>query len=190
MAADPCGSRDKEKLVPSKNKRSQYQIHGTITDAAAEAIGGADVIARWKRLRADKQVAAGSTSSKGAYRLAYDISPEAPASRSCSSRQAPRLGVQLSSGWLDAVPDLEVNLRYAVSDPSGYTAILGAITALLENFAVADLVETGQSSTGFARRCCIERNADPRVRRAIRCLNTALQTALLYACHIARNDFP
>ncbi len=130
-------------MFDSDDDTSGHHIHGRVTDARGKGIPDAEVIVWWKRLRTQVQVATGRTSDDGNYRLGYEIPRDAPAQPLVFvEARSHSLAAPLTSDWIAVAPGLAVNLQATAPANSEYTAILTAMTPLLGNVPVTDLVES------------------------------------------------
>ena len=131
-----------------------YEIHGVVTGREGRLLSGARVVVWWQHIRERTKLAQTETSEHGRYDVEFRV-PEALA-------QSMVLLVEALSEYLDAalyspptqaVPRLEINLRYEALDQSEWATLVRAIEPLLEGLKLSELVEnsTHQDITFLAR---------------------------------------
>jgi hypothetical protein len=119
-----------------------YEVSGTVTGRKGEPLRGARVVVWWQRIRERKELAAGETSDRGAYRLRFEVPEDAP--------QPLLLVVEALSEYLEAPllspltpaqQTLEINLAFEPPDQSEWATLVRSIEPLLNGLRLSELVE-------------------------------------------------
>jgi hypothetical protein len=136
--------REKKKKEKKKDDEDGFEIHGKVTGREGKPLVGARVVVWWQRIRERTELAAGETSEEGIYRLNYRVPGDAPRPvLIVVEALSEYLESALNSPQTPAQKNLEVNLDYEPPDKSEWAKLIRAITPLIGDLKISELVENG-----------------------------------------------